>query len=48
MSIAIDKGDHVLAMGVVEDFIYLNCSSSTHYIQVINLFSQKNAINDRF
>ncbi|KAG6726443.1 hypothetical protein I3843_02G068800 [Carya illinoinensis] len=34
MSIAIDKGDHVLAMGVVEDFIYLNCSSSTHYIQI--------------
>ncbi|KAG2721433.1 hypothetical protein I3760_02G082600 [Carya illinoinensis] len=34
MSIAIDKGDHVLAMGIVEDFIYLNCSSSTHYIQI--------------
>jgi hypothetical protein len=47
MSIAIGKGDNVLAMGVVEDFIYLNCSSSTNNIQVTDLFCQKETIIDR-
>jgi hypothetical protein len=35
MSIATGKGGNVLAMGVVEDFIYLNCNSSTNNIQVL-------------
>ncbi|XAR57073.1 [Myosin heavy-chain] kinase [Bertholletia excelsa] len=34
MSINLDRGAHVLAMEVVEDFIYLNCSSSTSTLQI--------------
>ncbi|GAV74923.1 WD40 domain-containing protein [Cephalotus follicularis] len=34
MSIVPDKGANILAMGVVEDFIYLNCSSSTSTLQI--------------
>ncbi|KAA8527444.1 hypothetical protein F0562_034841 [Nyssa sinensis] len=34
MSIVPEKGANVLAMGVVEDFIYLNCSSSTSILQI--------------
>ena len=41
MSIATGKVGNVLAMGVVEDFIYLNCNSSTNNIQVPDLISQK-------
>lgn len=41
MSIATGKVGNVLAMGVVEDFIYLNCHSSTNNIQVPDLISQK-------
>ncbi|XP_048136310.1 putative E3 ubiquitin-protein ligase LIN-1 isoform X2 [Rhodamnia argentea] len=34
MRIALQRGANVLAMGVVEDFIYLNCSSSTSALQI--------------
>ncbi|KAI5581095.1 hypothetical protein BDE02_08G198200 [Populus trichocarpa] len=34
ISIAADKGRNVLLMGVVEDFIYLNSSSSTSTLQI--------------
>ena len=34
MSMVPDKGASVLAMGIVEDFIYLNCSSSTSILQI--------------
>ncbi|KAJ4834082.1 hypothetical protein Tsubulata_016280 [Turnera subulata] len=34
MSIPAEKGRNVLAMEVVEDFIYLNCSSSTSTLQI--------------
>ncbi|XP_008789861.4 putative E3 ubiquitin-protein ligase LIN-1 isoform X1 [Phoenix dactylifera] len=33
-SIAMERGTNVLAMSVVEDFIYLNCSSSPSIIQI--------------
>lgn len=38
MSMVPDKGASALAMGIVEDFIYLNCSTSTSILQVIDLF----------
>ncbi|KAF8093253.1 hypothetical protein N665_0385s0002 [Sinapis alba] len=34
MSISAEKGSNIVAMGVVEDFIYLNRSSSTNTLQV--------------
>ncbi|KAK3441105.1 hypothetical protein EUGRSUZ_B01598 [Eucalyptus grandis] len=34
MRIAVQKGANVLAMGVVEDFVYLNCSSSASTLQI--------------
>ena len=34
MSISAEKGSNIVAMSVVEDFIYLNRSSSTSTIQV--------------
>lgn len=34
MRIAVQRGANVLAMGVVEDFIYLNCSSSANTLQI--------------
>ncbi|XP_030460055.1 putative E3 ubiquitin-protein ligase LIN-1 isoform X2 [Syzygium oleosum] len=34
MRIAVQRGANVLAMGVVEDFIYLNCSSSASALQI--------------
>ncbi|CAH2054742.1 unnamed protein product [Thlaspi arvense] len=34
MSITAEKGSHIVAMGVVEDFIYLNRSSSANTLQV--------------
>lgn len=37
MSIAAEKGAKILAMAVVEDFIYLNRSSSTSTLQVLGL-----------
>ena len=38
MSIVPDRGTNVLAMEVVEDFIYLKCSSSPSILQVISAF----------
>ena len=43
ISILPDKGKNVLAMEVVEDFIYLNCSPSTSILQVIDIFSMYKA-----
>lgn len=34
MSLKTGKREKVMAMGITEDFIYLNCSSSTNSIQV--------------
>lgn len=34
ISIVTAKGAKVLAIGVVEDFVYLNCSSSSSTLQV--------------
>ncbi|XP_015573372.2 putative E3 ubiquitin-protein ligase LIN-1 [Ricinus communis] len=42
MSIAPDKGRYILALGVVEDFIYLNCSSSTSTLQIWLRGTQQN------
>ncbi|TXG71714.1 hypothetical protein EZV62_000293 [Acer yangbiense] len=40
MSIVPEKGTNVLAMGVVEDFIYLNCSnSSSSSLQVLSSYN---------
>lgn len=35
MSMVPGKGASVLAMGIVEDFIYLNCNLSTSILEVI-------------
>lgn len=36
MSIVTGKGRNILAMEAVEDFLYLNCSSSTSTLQVLS------------
>ncbi|KAJ9154514.1 hypothetical protein P3X46_027837 [Hevea brasiliensis] len=42
MSIVTEKGRNILAIGVVEDFIYLNCNSSTSTLQIWLRGTQKN------
>lgn len=46
MSLKTGKREKVMAMGITEDFIYLNCSSSTNSIQVIkfNCWNNNNII----
>jgi hypothetical protein len=41
MSITAEKGSNIVAMGVVEDFIYLNRSSSANTLQVIFFYKAK-------
>lgn len=45
ISIVPDKGASILAMEVVEDFMYLNCSTSMSSLQVIRALHHKLVIS---